>query len=222
MRPGHESRVLAEVAEVVAAAIVAAAEVVGPAAAEAVEAVLRAAAEVVATTAGVIDLTTRTQTSPKNNISNDTSGLHLWRPLVYVSWCGIMSPASPVRDARPTPFGAGVRPRAARVSDPAVRVTEGLSALSNSSLARFDVAALGSCPQCARQIGPYVFESHGLFRPFRARRKVVDAVPQGVALGWFVAAPFGAAGKRRNIKRLQRRCRCDPSWLGDTTGHHGS
>jgi hypothetical protein len=116
--------------------------------------------------------------------------------------------SAPVRRRCPPPFGAGVRPRSAQVSAPVRRgsptppsgLTGGLSALSNSSLARFDVAALGSCPQCARQIGPYVFESHGLFRPFRARRKVVDAVPQGVALGWFVAAPFGAAGERRKTK----------------------
>jgi hypothetical protein len=119
-----------------------------------------------------------------------------------------MSPASPVRDARPTPFGAGVRPRAARVSDPAVRVTEGLSALSNSSLARFDVAALGSCPQCARQIGPYVFESHGLFRPFRARRKVVDAVPQGVPWAglWLPRSGRRANGAKPKLARRASVC----------------
>ena len=39
----------------------------------------------------------------------------------------------------------------------------------------------GSCPHCARRIGRYAFGTYGLFRPFRARRRVFDAVPQGVA-----------------------------------------
>ena len=43
-------------------------------------------------------------------------------------------------------------------------------------------------------------ERTGCFALSGLEEGVFDAVPQGVALGWFVAAPFGAAGKPRNIK----------------------